>query len=143
MPIARAIERITRRAQEGGLIAVLTSVGEELRGEAIPRPLRQVAQRIATLLDGKRSALASGTSGAEAAVVVNVAVAVAVGADPAAHEGAATPSTSKPVIATAVAMSPQGETREADADPAPRADDAPEPGEGDEAAWRSGLAPRE
>lgn len=144
MAIARAIERITKRAQQGGLIAVLTGLGEALRDEAIPTPLRRVARRLATLLDGQRTALATHDAHSHTdapAIVVNVAVAVAVGADPSESEGSERKD--KPVVATAVAMSPgcpyaHGEPPEPDEPPTEDED----PPEDPDTAWRSGLAPR-
>jgi hypothetical protein len=51
MGIARALRRVKRQAQRGGLGALRSGLGEELRSGAIPRPLRKAARRIAALID--------------------------------------------------------------------------------------------
>lgn len=51
MGIAQAIERVRRQAGRAGLGAVIGGVGEQLRSDAVPTPLRGAAWRIAALLD--------------------------------------------------------------------------------------------
>lgn len=51
MGIARAFERVKRQARQVGFDAVIEGVGEQLRSDAIPGPLRGAAWRIAALLE--------------------------------------------------------------------------------------------
>lgn len=54
MGIARTIERVRQQARQGGLPAVMAGLGEELRSEHVPGPLRSAAQRLAALLEAAR-----------------------------------------------------------------------------------------
>jgi hypothetical protein len=51
MGIARALRRVKRQAKQGGLGALRSGLGEELRSGAIPAPLRGAARRIAAIID--------------------------------------------------------------------------------------------
>lgn len=54
MGIARALRRVKRQAKRGGLGALRSGLGEELRSGAIPAPLRGAARRIAAIIDPSR-----------------------------------------------------------------------------------------
>jgi hypothetical protein len=54
MGIARALGRVKRQAKRGGLGALRSGLGEELRSGSIPAPLRGAARRIAALIDPTR-----------------------------------------------------------------------------------------
>ncbi|MET0286645.1 MAG: hypothetical protein ABW352_19345 [Polyangiales bacterium] len=64
MGIARALKRVKRQAKRGGLGALRSGLGEELRSGAIPGPLRGAARRIAAIIDpgSKRSTYQPGST---------------------------------------------------------------------------------
>jgi hypothetical protein len=64
MGIARALKRVKRQAKRGGLGALRSGLGEELRSGAIPGPLRGAARRIAAIIDpgSKRSGYQPGST---------------------------------------------------------------------------------
>ncbi|HEY6878126.1 MAG TPA: hypothetical protein VI299_08900 [Polyangiales bacterium] len=71
MGIARALRRVKRQAKRGGLGALRTGLGEELRSGSIPAPLQGAARRIAALIDpgsARRAARAPGSSASPAVV---------------------------------------------------------------------------
>ncbi len=51
MGLARALRRVKKQAKRGGLGALRSGLGEELRSGAIPGPLRSAARRIAAIID--------------------------------------------------------------------------------------------
>ena len=50
MGIAQAIARVKKGVKSGGIPAVMAELGEQLRSEVIPLPLRPAAVRLADLL---------------------------------------------------------------------------------------------
>lgn len=73
MGIARALRRVKRQAKRGGLGALRTGLGEELRSGSIPAPLQGAARRIAALIDpgsARRSSRKPGSSATSAVVGV-------------------------------------------------------------------------
>jgi hypothetical protein len=50
MGIAQAIARVKKGVREGGIPAVMAELGEQLRSQVIPEPLRPAAVRLAALL---------------------------------------------------------------------------------------------
>jgi hypothetical protein len=104
-----ALQRFRKRGKQEGASTLLKQLSAELRSDAVPAVLRDAARTVAALLDGEKESVAAfGTT--QGAVIVNVSVAVAVGA-PGREQGSgaqregATPNDAV-VVATAVASSP-------------------------------------
>lgn len=106
MKFRETLARWTKRGQSKGLKVVLQDLSEELRSDAVPAALRQAAQAVAGLLDGQSEA--SGAASPNA-VIINISVAVAVGAPGKEQESdskAGAPPNEAVVIASAVATAP-------------------------------------
>jgi hypothetical protein len=72
----KLLKRLNARARDAGLGGLLRDLSQELRSDDVPAALRSAANTVADLIDGRGSS--GGSSGG--AVIINVSVAVAVGA---------------------------------------------------------------
>jgi hypothetical protein len=105
--LKEVLTRYRKRAKANGVSGLLRDLSEELRSDAIPGALREAAHVVAGLLDGQGAAADGSPQGA---IIINVSVAVAVGAPGKQADEEPSPEGAAPsealVVASAVATAP-------------------------------------
>jgi hypothetical protein len=71
MGIARALRRVKRQAKQGGLNALRSGLGEELRSRSVPGPLRGAARKIAAFIDPSSVARSAHKPGSSATIATS------------------------------------------------------------------------